>query len=174
MGLSWFSLRGSFPSPQFSAHLHLCWSTYACRKRQSHTAEGFRRALAEEKYLTGQLLPLLYRPETEAGRHRSKPAPSQMVVTVKIAPSSAMKKFVSLNLDSGGRWRGQQLCCYRAQPWLGAGGRWGGEQIKDKFSCFSAHIDLPACSVSGVCLAKGLITCKGPWPLVTSPLPKER
>lgn len=156
----------------FDALLHLCWNTHACRKQQSHMAEGFIRAFSGEEYPTGQLLPLLYRPETDAGRYGSNPAPSQIVVTVKIAPSSTVKKFVSLNLDSGGSLRGQQPYCCRAHPWIRAGGRRGGEQMKDRFSFFPAHDNMPTCSVSGVCLAKGLITCKGLWPLVTSPLPK--
>lgn len=101
-------------------------------------AEGFIRAFSGEKY---QLLPLLYRAETEAGRYGTSPTPSQMVVIVKIALSSTMK-FLSLNLHSGGRLRGEKPCCYRAHPWLGAGGRRGGEWMKDRFSCFPAHVNM--------------------------------
>lgn len=81
-------------------------------------AEGLVRAFPGEKY---QPLPLLYRQETEAGRCGSNPAPEMVMMIVKIAPSSTVKKFASLSLDSGGRLRGKQPCCYRAHPWIRAG-----------------------------------------------------
>lgn len=51
-----------------SNSMHTCISAgahNACRKKQSYTTKRFMRAFSGEKY---QLLSLLYRPETEAGR----------------------------------------------------------------------------------------------------------